>query len=388
VAPFIGFLSKELFYEVVLTAPRAALFSILVALLTSLLVVATAGLLGLRPFFGAPRFDHLPHGRVAPGLWLGPLILAILGAGGGLFAGFTEQFLLTPALDAVAPGHTLASLALWHGFSPVLAYSVLTLIGGALIFSRCDALRGWTDNWNGMRRWGPDAAYDRLLAGLFYFATRLTRLLQNGRLRYYLLTVFITATILVGTTLLWRGEFALPRDLTAIRLGDLVLAGIILAAAWITARVGQRLAAIVAMGVVGYGIALIFAQFGAPDLAMTQVSIETMTVLLFVLIIHRLPLFSRLAPRRVMRFDAGVAMAAGLLMTVLTLVALSGHHDTHLSDYFATQSVPAAHGRNIVNTILVDFRALDTLGEITVLGMAGIGVWALLKLWPKDRGNR
>jgi multicomponent Na+:H+ antiporter subunit A len=75
-------------------------------------------------------------------------------------------------------------------------------------------------------------------------------------------------------------------------------------------------------------------------------------------------------------------------MTILTLVALSGHHDTHLSDYFATQSVPAAHGRNIVNTILVDFRALDTLGEITVLGMAGIGVWALLKLWPKDRGNR
>lgn len=388
VAPFIGFLSKELFYEVVLIAPRAALPSILVALLTSLLMVATAGLLGLRPFFGTPRFDHLPYGRVAPGLWLGPLILAILGAGGGLFAGFTEKFLLAPALDAVAPGHTLASLALWHGFSPVLVYSALTLIGGVLIFRRCDALRGWTDGWIGIYRFGPDATYDRLLAGLFYSATRLTRLLQNGRIRYYLLTVFITATTLVGSTLFWRGEFALPRELTAIRLGDLVLAAIILAAAWITARVGQRLAAIVAMGVVGYGIALIFAQFGAPDLAMTQVSIETMTVLLFILIIRRLPLFSRLAPRRAMRFDAGVAMAAGLLMTVLTLVALSGHHDTHLSDYFVTQSVPAAHGRNIVNTILVDFRALDTLGEITVLGMAGIGVWALLKLWPKDRGNR
>jgi multicomponent Na+:H+ antiporter subunit A len=118
---------------------------------------------------------------------------------------------------------------------------------------------------------------------------------------------------------------------------------------------------------------------------MTQFSIETMTVLLFILIFHRLPLFSRLAPRRAMRFDAVVATAAGLLMTALTLAAVSGPTDKRLADFFAKQSVPAAHGRNIVNTILVDFRALDTLGEIAVLGMAGVGVWALLKLWPKER---
>jgi multicomponent Na+:H+ antiporter subunit A len=155
---------------------------------------------------------------------------------------------------------------------------------------------------------------------------------------------------------------------------------LILAAAWVTVRVGSRLAAIVAMGAVGYGVALIFVQFGAPDLAMTQLTIETMTVVLFVLVIHRLPLFSRISHGWGSRFDIVVALAAGGLMTVLTLVALTEQRGSRLAGYFAEQSLPAAHGRNIVNVILVDFRGMDTLGEITVLALAGAGVFALLKL--------
>jgi multicomponent Na+:H+ antiporter subunit A len=388
VVPFIGFLGKELFYEVALSAPRAALPSILATLLTSVLMVTAATLVGLRPFFGPVRFDRLLHGPVAAGLWLGPLLLAVLGIGTGLFIGPVDRFLLTPAFRAVLPGHAPAALTLWHGFTPVLAYSVLTLIGGALVYCFCDTFRQWTENWTAMRHWRADAVYDRLLSGLFAFAARLTRILQNGRLRYYLLTVFISASALMGTALLWQGKFRVPTLRTSIQLGDLVLAVVILSAALIAARVGQRLVAIVAMGVVGYGIALIFAQFGAPDLAMTQFSIETITVLLFVLIFHRLPLFSRLARRRFLKVDAVVAAVVGVLMTVLTLVAVSSPQVSQLSRYFAEQSVPAAHGRNIVNTILVDFRALDTLGEITVLAMAGIGAWALLKLGPIKRKNR
>jgi multicomponent Na+:H+ antiporter subunit A len=387
-APLIGFIGKELFYEVVLSAPRAAFPSILAALLTSVLMVATATLIALRPFFGRPRFDRLLHGRVPFGLWLGPLVLAAAGLAMGLFPGPVDRFLLTPAIRAVLPGQTSPPLALWHGFTPVLAFSIVTLIGGFLIYRRWEPLRQWSDRRTGLRRRGPEAAYEALLSGLFAFATWLTGLLQNGRIRYYLLMIFITATLLTGASLLWRGSFVLPTGMTSIQFGDLVLAGIILAAAWITARVGERLVAIVAMGVVGYCIALVFARFGAPDLAMTQFSIETMTVLLFVLIFHRLPLFSRLVPRRALRFDAGVAMAAGLLMTMLTLVALSGNSSKPISSFFSENSVPAGHGRNIVNTILVDFRALDTLGEITVLGMAGVGIWALLKLLPTKGKSR
>ena len=142
------------------------------------------------------------------------------------------------------------------------------------------------------------------------------------------------------------------------------------------------------MGVVGYGVALLYAMFGAPDVAMTQFSIETMTVLLFVLIFHRLPLFSRLVHRRALRLDAAVSIAAGLMMTILTLVALGGPRSERISGFFLDKSVPEGFGRNVVNTILVDFRALDTLGEITVLGMAGVGIWALLKFSPKNRKSR
>jgi multicomponent Na+:H+ antiporter subunit A len=249
-------------------------------------------------------------------------------------------------------------------------------------------LRRWTGNWSANPLWQADTVYDRLLSGLFAFAERLTRILQNGRLRYYLLTVFISASVMMGSAFLWYGTFTLPPLRTSIQLGDLILAGVILSAALIAARVGKRLVAIVAMGVIGYGVALIFAQFGAPDLAMTQFSIETITVLLFVLIFHRLPLFSRLGRRRALNVDAVVATTVGVLMTVLTLVAVSSPQVSQLSQFFAEQSVPAAHGRNIVNTILVDFRALDTLGEITVLGMASIGVLALLKLNSNKRKNR
>ncbi|MGD2186556.1 MAG: DUF4040 domain-containing protein, partial [Desulfobacterales bacterium] len=157
-----------------------------------------------------------------------------------------------------------------------------------------------------------------------------------------------------------------------------------LAAAFVTVWVPSRLGAIVAMGVIGYGLALIFVDFGAPDLAMTQFLIETMTVILFVWVIYRLPKitveFSRLQRVR----NALVAIASGALMTVLVLVALSVEEGSRLSAFFAENSYILAHGRNIVNVIIVDFRAMDTLGEITVLALAGVGVYTMLKLKPED----
>ncbi|MEZ4598242.1 MAG: hydrogen gas-evolving membrane-bound hydrogenase subunit E [Syntrophotaleaceae bacterium] len=388
VIPFIGFLGKELFYEVVLSAPRAAAPSILAALLTSLLMVAVSSLTGLRPFFGTSRFDRLPHGPVPPGQWLPPLILATIGLGAGLFAGTTDRLLVTPSLRSLLPGYEAPKLALWHGFTPVLGFSVLTLVGGYLIYRQKDFLVNKTERWAGLARYGAEVAYERLLAKTFAFSGWQTALLQNGRLRYYLLMIFITATVFTGAALIGRGDFSIAFRVTPLQYGDLIVSAIILAAAWVTAHSGERLVAILAMGVVGYGVALLYAMFGAPDVAMTQFSIETMTVLLFVLIFHRLPLFSRLVHRRTLRLDAAVSIAAGLLMTILTLVALGGPRGERISGFFLDRSVPEGFGRNVVNTILVDFRALDTLGEITVLGMAGVGIWALLKFSPQKRKNR
>ena len=142
----------------------------------------------------------------------------------------------------------------------------------------------------------------------------------------------------------------------------------------------SRLTAVAALGVVGYSVALIYTLFGAPDLAMTQFAIETLTVFLFVLVLYRLPRFANLSSRGARLRDAVVAIAAGATMTVLVLVGTTPHMASRLSAYYAQNALPLAHGRNIDNVILVDFRALDTLGEITVLAAAAIGVYALLKL--------
>jgi multicomponent Na+:H+ antiporter subunit A len=145
-------------------------------------------------------------------------------------------------------------------------------------------------------------------------------------------------------------------------------------------RSRSRLSAVAALGVVGFGVALTFVLFGAPDLAMTQLMIETMTVILLVLVLYHLPGFARLSTQVQRRVDAVIALSAGAMMTLLVLVATSVEQFPPISGYFAENSYRLGHGRNIVNVILVDFRALDTMGEITVLSLAGVGVFALLKL--------
>jgi multicomponent Na+:H+ antiporter subunit A len=165
-----------------------------------------------------------------------------------------------------------------------------------------------------------------------------------------------------------------------IRFYEAGLAVLILLAALASVGSRSRLGAVAALGVVGFSVGLIFILFGAPDLAMTQFMIETLTVILFVLVFYHLPRFARLSSRAARIRDLIVAAMAGSTMTALVLVASSVQLHRPISDYFAENSQPLAHGRNIVNVILVDFRGIDTLGEITVLAVAGVGVYALLKL--------
>jgi multicomponent Na+:H+ antiporter subunit A len=136
--------------------------------------------------------------------------------------------------------------------------------------------------------------------------------------------------------------------------------------------------------VVGYGIALVYLLFSAPDLAIAQILVETLTVLLFVLVFYHMPKFGLEAARGSKLRDATVAVAAGVLMTLFVLVA-AGTVTDPVSTYFNENSQPLAKGQNVVNTIIVDFRSLDTLAEVAVLAIAGFGVYALLKLRTRQR---
>jgi len=173
----------------------------------------------------------------------------------------------------------------------------------------------------------------------------------------------------------WQGE---------LRLYEAFFPIIILVATVAVVRSRSRLAAVVALGVVGFGVAMIYVLFGAPDLAMTQYAIETLTVILFVLVLYRLPRFATYSRQRTRLRDAVIAVLAGAMMTLLVLAVTSTSLTSRLSPYFADNSYLLAKGRNIVNVILVDFRGIDTLGEITVLAVAAIGVFALMKLRAEE----
>jgi multicomponent Na+:H+ antiporter subunit A len=200
-----------------------------------------------------------------------------------------------------------------------------------------------------------------------------------------MITVAATAG-LAGYALIRRHVPTVAVNWSDLRFYEAGLAVLILLATLAAILLKSRLAAIAALGVVGYGVALVFILFGAPDLAMTQFLVETLTVILFVLVFYHLP-ESRIVSDRAARWrDAALAAGAGAVMTALVLVGTPENYPP-ISTYFVENSVPRGHGRNVVNVILVDFRGLDTLGEITVLSVAAVGVYALLKLRRRVDGD-
>jgi multicomponent Na+:H+ antiporter subunit A len=201
-------------------------------------------------------------------------------------------------------------------------------------------------------------------------------------LRYYLMTILLAIIGLVGFTAFIRHETLPVLSRFDLRLHEMAVCLLIPLACWAAIRAPSRLASIVALGVIGYSVALIFVFFGAPDLAMTQFLIETLTVVLFVFVFYRLPVEQRVS-RPVARLrDAAIAISLGCIMTGLVLFTAQSDRSRDVSEYYLNHSAADAHGRNVVNVILVDFRALDTLGEITVLVLAAVGVYSLIKLRP------
>ncbi len=381
--PLLGFINKELLYEAKLQAPRAAVWVTGAGVLANVCLVAVAGTVGLAPFLRRQAdLPKKPH-EAPPAMLLGPAVLAAMSLLCGLFPETVANSLLSAAVSAVRAQPTVVELKLWHGINPVFALSVLTLAAGAGLFAARDVLRRAGALGDAVGRFGPQRWYQGLLAGLNGLARAQTRLLQHGYLRLYLMTVILTTVGLVGSALLLGGGEVRPMGgLGDVRFHEWVIAALILLGALMAVTTSSRLAAAAALSVIGYGVALIYMLFSAPDLAMTQFAVETLTVILFVLVVYRLPRFAALSGRGTRVRDALVALLAGGLMTALVLIATSVPREPHLAAFFAQYSWPLAKGRNVVNVILVDFRALDTLGEITVLGVAAIGVYALLRLRP------
>lgn len=373
--PLAGFIAKELVYEAALQGPLVPWLVSLAALLGNAMTVTAALLAGYLPFHGRLRDTGLHPHQVAAGLWLPPLIPALLGLLVGLLSSDVGTLLLAPAVAQVAGMPVPVHLALWHGINPVLLLSLTTLGLGIALF----ILRNRFPVSGQLSSWGAEPCYDYLLDALPKLARSITLRLQSGRLRYYLMIVAGTAITLMAAILINNSTVPLTLPRPDGSLHEWLTGLVILCGALMATITRSRLAAVAALGVVGYGVALIYILFGAPDLAMTQFCIETLSIILFVLVLHKLPHFALLSGTASRLRDMVIALGIGGVMTWLVLRAVSQPLVPSLSSWFMEQSLPAGHGRNVVNVILVDFRALDTLGEITVLAVAALGVYGMLK---------
>ncbi|MGC2856894.1 hydrogen gas-evolving membrane-bound hydrogenase subunit E [Novispirillum sp. DQ9] len=394
--PFIGFLGKELIYEASLHAGYAPLFVTVMALAANAMMMSVGLMLALDPFWlHKDRKAHLGHhGHVheAPAsMWAGPVLLSITGLVLGVLPGVTGHWLIAPLTEAVHGQPMEGYLALWHGVTPALLLSLATYALGIGLFLARNPLRRMVARVLWAMPASADDCYDAFLRGLHAAGRVFMGAFQHGNLVGYMWVLLLTLAgglwaALIGTGAL-AGVSLLPAEAPNLYLYEWGVFAITAAGAVVAAVAKSRLLAIAGLSAVGSGISLIYVFFGAPDLATTQLMVETLVVVMLALILLRLPGFTMAEAgwRRWSKpLDAALAVALGVAMVVIILGATAGTLDMTIPTFYAERSLIDAHGRNIVNVILVDFRGFDTMGEITVISLAGLAAYALIKV----RGGR
>ncbi|NTV20842.1 MAG: putative monovalent cation/H+ antiporter subunit A [Chlorobium limicola] len=387
VIPLVGFIGKETLYASILEMEEWSRYLIAAAVIANGLLVMITLVAGIRPFFGSMRrLPSVPH--EAPFAMLaGPACLAVLGLLAGLFPDFFMGAMLDRLASSVLADTLTFRIKLWHGFNEVLFLSFLTLLCGMLFYAARIKLLPCLHGRHITPVLKPSSWYDAALAGMLRVARWQTRILQNGSLRNYITVIVLTAVTLAVSVL--AGSFSAFPEIPALDVTfyEVVIVSIILVSILVLITSSSRLKAVITLGVTGFSTGIIFILYGAPDLALTTFAIETLGVILFVLVLYRLPRFTSYSTTASRARDAAIACVFGIFMALMVLFTVSGELDSGLKRYFAGASLPEGKGRNIVNVILVDFRAIDTLGEITVLAVAAIGVFAMLKLTLKG-GSR
>lgn len=384
IPPFFGFVGKELLYEAGLAAGGAVTFVVVSA---NVCLVAVAGRLILGLLRGSPIPPAGSGHGASMSLGLPPLLLGAAGLLATVVAPALGTGVVGPAVEAIRPSSGAPGMALFHGITPALLLDMLGLAAGAALFLVLNPVNDLHRRLASILRWNSEGGYTRALGAIFSLAAMQTRILQNGYLRAYISIIVGASLSLIVFAILAGGGVSVP-DLTFGSYHyEVVLGILIICAALAAVRARSRIVAVTGLGVVGYLVALVYVVFGAPDLAITQFVIDTFTLILFVLVFLHLPRATPLDRAGRSYPKIIVAVAAGVLMTGLVLVAVGFESDASVSAYFVENSLGEGHGRNIVNVILVDFRAIDTLGEITVLAIAALGVWAVWKLRPEGEKN-
>lgn len=384
--PLLGFLSKEVALEALTylvpdgggTGMTAAMG---VALISAVVVgSALTVAYSLRFWWGGfadKEGVQTPFHAPGPALQAAPVLLATLSLVGGFLGGPLTGVFSTYAVK-LSTGEPSHGLALWHGFTAPLGLSVLAIAGGVALFWR----RAWVTRAQAtFPRFVPaDEWYKRSMRAIDWLGVETTSRTQTGSLAAYTSAIVGVVLLGVGGSLLFASSW--PTEIRWFeRWGQVAVAIVMVAAALVAAFSRGRVRAVLAVGVTGYGVALLFLLHGAPDLALTQVLVESVTLVVFLLLLRRLPKYFTDRPLHSSRWwRALLAIGLGVTVAGFAVLAAGVRTATPASEQLQTAAKEVGYGTNIVNVILVDTRAWDTLGESAVLVIAATGVASLIFL--------
>ncbi|MFS0655585.1 Na+/H+ antiporter subunit A [Bacillus sp. 179-C3.3 HS] len=403
--PFNGFLSKEMFFTSMIrisdisftdVSTWGAIFPA-VAWLASVFTFIYSMMLVFKTFRGRLKLDQLekkPH-EAPIGMLIPPMILASLVVTFFFFPNILAYSIIEPAIaaiipEAIKPGTRFAvEIKAWHGPQPELYMTIGVVVLGIIGYL---TLSKWRPIYNIFKeKWSFNALYDRSLSGLEKGSYQLTNSYMTGFLRDYLVYVFGFMIVMLGGVMIYQQAFSFSTENAApIGVYEIVLSLVMVAATVTTVFARSRLTAIIALGAMGYTLSLFFVIFRAPDLALTQLIIETISVALFLLCFYHLPRLNLKEKTRSFKLtNFIISLGVGIMVTCLAFASTSQQSLDTIASYFIENSYKLAGGDNIVNVILVDFRGFDTMFEITVLAIAALGIYGLLKTQRKrKRGVR
>ncbi|MEL5953273.1 Na+/H+ antiporter subunit A [Streptomyces sp. CLV115] len=382
--PLLGFAAKEAAFDALLHGSTADRWALGITVAGSAPTVAYTLRFVWGAFFRKPGAEDTPVHRVGPAFLAPPALLAVCGLVLGPGVGWTDR-LFSAYADTFPPSAHPYHLALWHGFGTALLLSAVATAGGVLLFT------GRTTVTRFSRRiaWPTaDSVFGHLLLGLERLSLQLTGFVQRGSLSGYLATTLLVMLAgqltVLGVDRPWRGAVA-PHVWDVPLQGAVALLTCVAALCCLTVR--RRMKAVVLAGLTGYGAALLFVVQGGPDLALTQFCVETVSMIVFVLVLRRMPVHFQESVstwRRAVRIP--VALAAAATLGVVVWVASAAR--TGAPAGAAMVEEVSHHGlKDVVATILVDLRSWDTMGESAVLAAAAVGVTSLLYLHRRTEGS-
>ncbi|KIN27312.1 Na+/H+ antiporter subunit A [Bacillus subtilis] len=401
--PFNGFLSKEIFFTSMLRVTHFDLFNVqtwgvlfpVLAWIGSVFTFIYSMKLLFKTFRGNYQPEQLEkQAHEAPvGMLVPPVILVALAVSLFFFPNILSYSLIEPAMNSIYPtllaGHEKfhVHISQWHGVTTELLMTAGIVVIGTIGYLSLN-------KWKGIYKLFPskltlNRLYDKLLTLMEKGSYRVTKQYMTGFLRDYLLYIFAGFIILIGGAFAIKGGFSFKTEgMAKIGVYEIILTLVMISATVATVFARSRLTAIIALGVVGYTLALFFVIFRAPDLALTQLVIETISVALFLLCFYHLPKLRLKTKTRTFRMtNFIISLGVGVIVTLLGIASSSQRTKDSIASFFVKHSHDLGGGDNVVNVILVDFRGFDTMFEITVLTIAALGIYSMIKTKVKEEGK-